>query len=322
LVQAENAVAGSWCIFENMSPANAPFQSSSHATQATKLGHQLLACAVPDLIGAGVAHLNLRVALSQDLRTRSQSAFLLRVTDQCPLGHACVHGEVIECPLGRHCPGGLLEQPPRRCPIGTYQDQPGAAACRLCPRGAICPFTGMETPLPCPPGFACTSQGLSSPDAECPEGHYCLAGTQGDEPFLNGLLTGLPYLCTPGSFCRPGMRTGVVLLHANTSAPAPCTHGAVCSEGAAEVGGLGPCPAGSFCPTPRHSGISCPPRHYCPGRGNVAPTKCPRGTFNMHFGQQNCTTCTLGRICPVEGLFLPLLCPPGYACNQEGLTFP
>jgi hypothetical protein len=84
LVQAENAVAGCWCVFENMSPANAPFQhpsanapssSASSAdvttTQATKLGHQLLACAVPDLIGAGVAHLNLRVALTQDLRTRS-----------------------------------------------------------------------------------------------------------------------------------------------------------------------------------------------------------------------------------------------------------
>lgn len=42
----------------------------------------------------------------------------------------------------------------------------------------------------------------------------------------------------------------------------------------------------------------------------------------MHFGQQNCTACPLGRVCPVEGLFLPVLCPPGYACNQEELAFP
>ena len=42
----------------------------------------------------------------------------------------------------------------------------------------------------------------------------------------------------------------------------------------------------------------------------------------MLFGQQNCTTCPLGRICPVEGLFLPLECPRGYACNEEGLIYP
>ena len=284
-VQAENLVPGCMCIFESMNPANAPFQESSHAVEASRLGNQLLACNVPDLIGAGVAQLSLRLSLNEDLRTRSQSSFLLRVTDQCPPGHACLNGEVIECPQGHQCPGGLLEQPPRRCPIGSFQDEPGAATCRTCPRGAICPFPGMEEPLACPPGFSCDSQGLSSPASECPEGHYCLAGTEGDEPFLNGLFDNFSHLCTPGAYCRPGMRTGVVLLHANTSAPAPCSHGSVCSEGSAAVGGLGPCPAGAFCPTPRHSGVPCPPRHYCPGRGNPAPIKCPRGTFNMHIGQ-------------------------------------
>jgi len=118
------------------------------------------------------------------------------------------------------------------------------------------------------------------------------------------------------------MKTGVVLITTNSSSPAPCPLGMVCSEGAAEHEGVGPCPAGHFCPTPRHSGIPCPPRHYCPRRGNVLPIRCPRGTFNMHYGQQNCTMCPLGFICPVEGLFLPLTCPPGYACNQEELIFP
>ena len=42
----------------------------------------------------------------------------------------------------------------------------------------------------------------------------------------------------------------------------------------------------------------------------------------MHFGQQNCTNCTLGNHCPVEGLFVPLSCPPGYSCNAEGIGTP
>ena len=42
----------------------------------------------------------------------------------------------------------------------------------------------------------------------------------------------------------------------------------------------------------------------------------------MHFGQQNCTVCTLGNHCPAEGLFVPISCPPGYSCNQEGIGFP
>lgn len=42
----------------------------------------------------------------------------------------------------------------------------------------------------------------------------------------------------------------------------------------------------------------------------------------MHIGQLNCTACPLGRICPVEGLFMPHLCPAGYTCNEEGLVYP
>jgi hypothetical protein len=181
----------------------------------------------------------------------------------------------------------------------------------------------MRAPLPCPAGFVCGEAGLGSPSAPCPEGHYCFAGSARSEPFLGSLVGLQPFPCAPGSYCRGGVRTGVVLHRAaNSSAPAPCPHGLVCAEGSPEAGGLGECPAGFYCPTPRHSGIPCPPRHYCPGRGNAAPQLCPQGTFNMHFGQQNCTSCTLGRVCPVPGLFLPMLCPAGYACNQEGLTYP
>ena len=62
-----------------------------------------------------------------------------------------------------------------------------------------------------------------------------------------------------------------------------CLAGTICHQGASTVDGSGECPAGFFCPHRNHTGISCPPRHYCPGRGNLEPIKCAKGTFNAYF---------------------------------------
>ena len=96
----------------------------------------------------------------------------------------------------------------------------------------------------------------------------------------------------------------------------------VCHQGSDMTHGVGECPSGYFCPNRNHTGIPCPPRHYCPGRGNIMPLRRPKGTFNMHFGQKNCTECTMSMHCPSEGLLLPLRCPPGYMCNREQIVFP
>ena len=101
-----------------------------------------------------------------------------------------------------------------------------------------------------------------------------------------------------------------------------CLRGMICTQGSKQTSGVGPCPAGYFCPHRNMTGIVCPPRYFCPERGNIEPTICPKGTFNMNFGQKNCTTCSLGKICPISGLLVPLLCPPGYVCNNEGLVTP
>lgn len=94
----------------------------------------------------------------------------------------------------------------------------------------------------------------------------------------------MPHKCQIGSYCKPGMKTGVVVFNSNTSTPAPCKRGMICEEGSYDSGGYGLCPAGFYCPRPNITGIPCPPRHYCPERGNTFPIKCPRGTFNFLFG--------------------------------------
>ena len=89
-----------WCLFEELGPALAPYQGQDFATRGTRLAEELVACQVPKLVGSGVDSLNLRLAPGPDPRTKSQTGFLLRVTDQCPSGHACRGAEVVECPPG------------------------------------------------------------------------------------------------------------------------------------------------------------------------------------------------------------------------------
>ena len=86
--------------------------------------------------------------------------------------------------------------------------------------------------------------------------------------------------------------------------------------------GIGECPTGHYCPLTGNSGIPCPPRTYCSGRGNLSPIPCPKGTYNYHYGQSNWTSCPVGYIWPIEGLFAPISCPPGIVCNEQGLSYP
>ena len=141
--------------------------------------------------------------------------------------------------------------------------------------------------------------------------------------FDNGLYDNLTYHCPIGVYCRGGMIDADTLEPDDYGAIATeCSQGMVCHQGSLLTNGIGECPSGYFCPNRNHTGLPCPPRHYCPGRGNKEPIKCPTGSFNMHYGQTNCTMCTLSRHCPTEGLLIPLRCPPGYICNTEGISRP
>lgn len=238
IVEAQNLPETTWCIFEHLSASLPPFEERNYSSLSTNLGDNLVICDVPVIKGHGDGWMKLELSPTNQIKVKSQSFIRLRITDKCPAGFYCLNRQIILCSPGHECPGGFSQQPPRRCPIGFYSDLPGLTVCKVCPRGFICPFPAMEQPMPCPPGFMCESLGMHSP-TQCPEGYYCLAGSQGINPFDNGILTNMPYLCPRGSFCRKGMKTGVVLFSANTSLPSVCPLGNVCSEGSAEIGGVG-----------------------------------------------------------------------------------
>ena len=69
----------------------------------------------------------------------------------------------------------------------------------------------MEAPILCPAGYICDREKLNSPYKSCIKGSYCFNNTASDD-VLNGLIgiDKLPYECTKGSYCRVGMKTGVV----------------------------------------------------------------------------------------------------------------
>ncbi len=81
----------------------------------------------------------------------------------------------------------------------------------------------MEEPNICPDGFICAREKLNSPEKACEKGSYCFVGTISDDTLeLHGGVRVLPQQCSKGSFCREGMKTGVVVLNANSSSPSAC----------------------------------------------------------------------------------------------------
>jgi hypothetical protein len=51
------------------------------------------------------------------------------------------------------------------------------AECSTCPIGKYCPRSEVSDPLLCYPGKICSEEGLTFPNATCPKGYVCLAGT-------------------------------------------------------------------------------------------------------------------------------------------------
>eukprot|EP00929_Paragymnodinium_shiwhaense_P068504 TRINITY_DN34467_c0_g1_i2.p1 TRINITY_DN34467_c0_g1~~TRINITY_DN34467_c0_g1_i2.p1 ORF type:complete len:2673 (-),score=484.12 TRINITY_DN34467_c0_g1_i2:4120-11166(-) len=306
------------CSFEFINSPTAIFISSTH-----------IMCEVPNMLEmhsaktVGIAQVRITVN-GQDW---SRTSVNFRFIGVCPLGHYCRHFgvreytfRIIPCDTGHMCevPGLAVPTP---CSPGSFQAYRRQAQCQMCPTGFYCPHDRMQQPKPCPRGWTCDELGLIVPGKRCPRGHYCGPGVATSLPRLTMQLEGAkPKPCPPGMHCYEGAVAPASKPH-NYSTAQPCFQGYFCPPGSATAYGVGACPLGRYCPTPRHTGILCPERYMCgPRPAQIEPTACPEGTFNPWPGQANCTLCLQGYVCPRNRLRLPVPCPCGYECSDRALT--
>ena len=215
--------------------------------------------------------------------------------DDCLPGFYCPAGSISNkqsgCDEGYYCVGGKGFQEP--CPSGKYQDQREQDGCETCIEGYYCNAT-----------FAPVTNHTAFP---CPEGYYCLNGTEYAEQ----------YPCSTGTFnnvtgrksqsecttCLGGYYCGQKgLSYPNTL----CSEGYFCKEGAKIS-------------TPKDGATAniCPLGHYCPV-GTANPEQCKIGTIGKKEGltsQTECTDCPEGKFCDVPGKSnYTEECDPGYFC--------
>ena len=130
----------------------------------------------------------------------------------------------------------------------------------------------------CPPGFVCDKLNTVQPSRECPQGFYCPNDYLPSSTVIDPILTNIISIstCKLGTFC-PGGTINAISEVSNSTMPFLCTLGFFCNLASINTFGVGPCPAGHYCPSMFHHGIVCPPRHYCMARGNIIPLICTKG---------------------------------------------
>ena len=191
-----------------------------------------------------------------------------------------------QCPRGRYCPPGTVQDSEPKCPAGTWSDAEGLNweyECEPCPAGRFCAEDGLTTNgAPCPPGYYCPERSITGTK------HRCVDGT---------------YRAIEGAQCQDST---------DVPAGATCTESTSCTT----------CPPGRYCDDSILPGSSpgiiiprvCPAGHYCPaGTKYFNQYPCDNGTFSADTGnesQDDCDLCTDGHWCGA-GVTAPEPCPPG-----------
>ena len=201
------------------------------------------------------------------------------------------------------------------CLHGYYMPFENRHLCLNCPKNNFdCSNSDITKPLTnysnkCKPGFICKNHGINI--FPCQNGYIC----------NNDLYSIKPIPCPVGYFCFEGTNYNISI-NQNYSTPQKCTMGHICPLKSTNPLGIGECITGHYCPDSVSGPIPCPPRSFCPERGNVKPLLCEEGYYNDKYGMEKCFLCPIGYICPYKGLYKPIPCPPGYYCDKKGLRFP
>lgn len=144
-------------------------------------------------------------------------------TSLCLQGYFCVGASTndsqYQCPVGHYCPTGSPDKRP--CQAGTYQNEMGRWTCKTCPAGYFCNATYGPVSLygsyECPQGHYCPAGTKYATEFPCPLGTF-LNRTKGEQapdciPCIGKFVcdtAGLsnPWrLCSSGYYCRQGVNT-------------------------------------------------------------------------------------------------------------------
>lgn len=175
---------------------------------------------------------------------------------------------------------GIAEPIP--CPVGTYSPVTKLqkeSDCLSCTGGEFCNETAMtHTAGKCTAGYYCPPRSTGQKEIVCPEGKYCITGTEHPEP------------CPSGTFSNSTQLT-------NSSECIPCTKGWYCDDPGL-VKPKGPCHKGYYCETGQTNSKAkiCGVGTFCP-TGTSLPKKCLPGTYAPNEGMDSCVVCPTGKYC-------------------------
>ena len=252
---------------------------------------------------------------------------IARVTEPCPEGHICGPGTATAAttcggetsdygallPYGRSLVFGRRSSGCFDNSTDDFGLQASNVPARFWSERHLLPLEAMSNVVPTRGRFCLDDSCLRLEDA-----HSLAVSDKSFDYTSTGFSLRRPIPCRAGEYCHAGTamnETSLELL----SSPKLCLDSQYCPEASESPRGMGDCTKGYWCQGGRRE--QCGIGEYCP-KGSKAPRPCEPGTFNFQLGQEKCTDCPAGYICPTYGRTHPAICPAGMVCSRSGLASP
>ncbi|KAL8424659.1 hypothetical protein Efla_006444 [Eimeria flavescens] len=232
-----------------------------------------------------------------------------RQCQPCLPGKMCVNkgGDKADAPCseGFYCSGQMKAAHEASTPV-------------ICSAGSYCPEEAVY-PITCPPGKLCTRSGLTEPDADCPAGYLCPAGSSS---LKSASRCPVGFVCDEGAVDAKLCPRGSIGTNSGLGSEVQCwlcVGGMYCDSTTPAVV-TGACNAGFYCPEGSTSPWMeiCPKGSACPP-GSSAPIPCPVGFSTATPGSSECTKCAAGINC--DGVD-PEHCREGFYCEEGKASQP